>query len=164
MQSDPSLDRRSVLRAAGALVATAPIAGCTDGGGGGSDEPDYETIPDDEEPDYGGWLDAAETYDGTADYRGEGEVTVMVGAGSRGYSFSPAAIMVDPGTTVVWEWTGQGGGHNVEEENGEYGSPIESEEGHTFEHAFEESGVSLYTCIPHDQQGMRGAVAVEGGE
>ncbi|MFC6906422.1 halocyanin domain-containing protein [Halalkalicoccus tibetensis] len=162
MQSDPSLDRRTVLRAAGALVAVGGLAGCTDdAGGGGSDEPDYETVPDDEEPDYEGWLDSAETYDGTADYRGEEEVTVLVGTGSQGYSFSPAAIMVDPGTEVVWEWTGQGGGHNVEEEDGEYESPIESEEGHTFEHTFEEPEVSLYTCIPHDQQGMRGAVAVE---
>ncbi|MDL5360723.1 halocyanin domain-containing protein [Halalkalicoccus sp. NIPERK01] len=159
MRSDPPFDRRTVLRAAGALVAVGGLAGCTDDGSGG-DEPDYETVPDEEEPDYGGWLDAAETYDGTADFRGENEVTVAVGAGSRGYSFSPAAIMVDPGTTVVWEWTGNGGGHNVAEEDGVYESPIETEEGHTFEHAFEESGVSRYTCIPHDQQGMRGAVSV----
>lgn len=159
MQSDSLLDRRTLLRAAGALSIGA-LAGCTDGGGGG-EEADYETVSEEEEPDYDGWLDAAESYDGTADFRGEGEVTVMVGTGSRGYSFSPAAIMVDPNTTVTWEWTGAGGGHNVEEENGEYESPIETEEGHEFEHVFEESGISRYTCIPHDQQGMRGAVAVE---
>lgn len=160
MRSDPSFDRRTVLRAAGALVAVGGLAGCTDGGNGG-DESDYETVSDEEEPDYEGWLDAAESYDGTADFRGESEVTVMVGTGNRGYSFSPAAIMVDSSTTVVWEWTGNGGGHNVEEENDEYGSPIESEEGYTFEHTFEEPGISRYTCIPHDAQGMRGAVAVE---
>ncbi|ADJ15366.1 halocyanin domain-containing protein [Halalkalicoccus jeotgali] len=159
MQSDPLLDRRSVLRAAGTL-SVAALAGCTGQEEGGDDGPDYETVPSEEEPDYGGWLDSARTYDGTADLRGESEVTVMVGTGSRGRSFSPAAIMVDPGTTVVWEWTGDGGGHNVAEENEAYESPIETEEGYTFEHAFEEPGVSRYTCIPHDAQGMRGAVAI----
>jgi halocyanin-like protein len=160
MNSDSALGRRSVLRAVGALSLGA-LAGCTDAGNGGVEEADYETIPDGEEPDYEGWLDAAESYDGTADFRGEDEVTVMVGTGSRGYSFSPAAIMIDPNTTVIWEWTGDGGGHNVEEENGEYESPIETDEGYTFEHAFEEPGISRYTCVPHDQQGMRGAVTVE---
>ncbi|MEM4781408.1 MAG: halocyanin domain-containing protein [Halalkalicoccus sp.] len=159
MHADSALGRRSVLRAAGVLALGA-LAGCTDDSGG-DDDADYETVPDDEEPDYDGWLDAAETYDGTADFRGESEVTVLVGTGSRGYSFSPAAIMVDSGTTVVWEWTGDGGGHNVEEENGAYESPIETEEGYTFEHTFEEPGIYRYTCIPHDAQGMRGAVAVE---
>lgn len=159
MTRDPVPDRRTVLRTVG-LLSAGLLAGCTEGDDGGSENADYETVPDEEEPDYGGWLDAAETYDGTADFRGENEVTVAVGAGSRGYSFSPAAIMVDPGTTVVWEWTGNGGGHNVAEEDGVYESPIETEEGHTFEHVFEESGVSRYTCIPHDQQGMRGAVSV----
>ncbi len=159
MTPEPSLDRRSVLQAAGAL-SMGVLAGCT-GANGDSDEPNYETVPDEEEPDYGGWLDSARTYDGTADFRGESEVTVRVGAGNRGYSFAPAAIMIDPGTTVIWEWTGAGGGHNVVEESGAFGDEqIVTEEGHTYEHAFEETGTYLYSCIPHDQQGMRGAVAV----
>lgn len=160
MNSESPLGRRRVLRAAGTLSLGA-LAGCTDAGDGGGEEADYETVPEEEEPDYDGWLDAAEGHDGTADLRGEEEVVVMVGTGNQGYSFSPAAIMVDPSTTVIWEWTGDGGGHNVEEEDGEYESPIEAEEGYTFEHVFEEPGVSRYTCVPHDQQGMRGAVAVE---
>jgi halocyanin-like protein len=158
MTPEPSLDRRGVLRTVGTL-SIAALAGCT-GGNGGDDGPDYETVPDEEEPDYGGWLDPASNYEGTADRRGQSEVTVEVGTGSRGQSFSPAAIMVDPGTTVVWEWTGDGGGHNVAEETGAYESPIETEEGFTFKHTFEEPGTSRYTCIPHDAQGMRGAVAV----
>ncbi len=162
MTPDHSYDRRSVLRAAGVLSMGA-LAGCTGGnGGGGGGEPEYETVSEEEEPDYGGWFDATGNYAGTAEFRGESEVTVTVGAGRRGRSVSPAAIMVDPGTTVVWEWTGAGGGHNVVAENGTYESPIEVEEGYTFKRTFEESGTSLYTCIPHDAQGMRGAVAVDG--
>jgi halocyanin-like protein len=163
MRRDLSLDRRTVLRTTGALFAGGAVAaaGCTgtDDGGGG----DYETVPDGEEPDYDGWLDPAGNYDGTADFRGEGEVEVAVGAGDQGLAFEPAAIMVDSGTTVVWEWTGAGGGHNVVEEDEAFGDDeVHVEEGHTYEHTFEESGVYRYVCTPHDAQGMRGAVAVEG--
>lgn len=156
-------DRRTVLRAAGATLATGALAGCTgtdgDNGDGGGD---YETVPDEEEPDYDGWLDATANYDGTADRRGESQVEVAVGAGDRGYAFEPAAIMIDAGTTVVWRWTGAGGGHNVVEENEAFGTgEIVAEEGHTYEHAFEDPGTYRYLCTPHDSQGMRGAVTVE---
>lgn len=155
-------DRRTVLRATGAALVTGSLAGCTgvdDGGDGGSD---YETVPDEEEPDYDGWLDATGSYDGTADLRGESEVEVAVGAGDRGTAFEPAAIMIDAGTTVVWRWTGAGGGHNVIEENEAFGiGEIVAEEGYTYEHVFEDPGTYRYVCTPHDAQGMRGAVAVE---
>lgn len=160
MTRDLDLDRRTVLQAVGTLAASGALAGCTRNGDGG-EESDYETVPDEEEPDYNGWLDTTETYDGTADFRGESDVTVRVGAGSQGYSFSPAAIMIDPGTTVIWEWTGAGGGHNVVEENEAFGDrEVVAEEGHTYEHTFEEPGTYRYVCVPHDQQGMRGAVTV----
>ena len=152
-------DRRTVLRATGTLL-TAALAGCL-----GSDDEggaDYETVPADEEPDYEGWLGATETYDGTADFRGESEVEVAVGAGSQGYAFEPAAIMIDPGTTVVWRWTGAGGGHNVVEEDEAFGdAEIAVEEDHTYKHTFEGPGVYRYVCTPHDARGMRGAVAVD---
>src|SRR6056297_1390085 len=52
---------------------------------------------------------------GIEDLRGESEVTVEVGASGNGgnVAFSPAGIWIDPGTTVIWEWTGEGGDHNV---------------------------------------------------
>lgn len=109
--------------------------------------------------DYGGWLDGVDGYEGTVDYTGQDEVTVTVGAG-KGLSFGPVAILVDPGTTVVWEWSGQGGQHNVVDQDGAFESELTGEEGHTFEHAFESEGTFKYFCNPHKAVGMKGVVAV----
>jgi halocyanin-like protein len=124
------------------------------GGGGGGGELT--------EPDYGGWFDGVNNYDGTVDKRGQSEVTVDVGVpnGDGPYGFGPAAVRVDPGTTVVWEWTGDGGSHNVVAEDGSYESELVSEAGHTFSHTFESKGVSKYICVPHEALGMKGAIVV----
>ena len=111
---------------------------------------------------YGGWLDDVDNYDGTHDHRGEEEVRVDVGAGS-GLLFDPPAILIDEGTTVVWEWTGEGGGHNVAETNGAFESELTDAAGHTFEHTFadaEEGDVFEYVCTPHEAVGMKGVVAI----
>jgi halocyanin-like protein len=111
---------------------------------------------------YGGYLSDANNFDGTTiDATGQDEVTVAVGAGNAGLAFGPAAIQVDPGTTVVWEWTGEGGGHNVVAEDDSFrsGDPV-SEAGTTFEQSFDEAGVRQYYCNPHRAAGMRGVVAV----
>jgi len=115
-------------------------------------------------PDWGGWLDGVDG--GYLDARGESEVTVEVGAqGNDGpYAFSPAGVWVDPGTTVRWEWTGEGS-HNVLAESGpaslDSGDPV-SEAGVNYEHTFEEGGITTYFCQPHRSVGMKGAVAVGG--
>jgi halocyanin-like protein len=144
-----SMSRRGFFRAGAAGAAVA--AGVAAGSGTAAAQ-------------YDGWLDDVSNYDGTHDYRGQSEVTVSVGAGENGLLFGPAAILIDPGTTVVWEWTGQGGGHNVVEENGVFssGEPV-AEEGETFEYTFEDAGdgdVFRYVCEPHQSVGMKGAVAV----
>ncbi|VTT86069.1 Halocyanin [Halorubrum sp. DM2] len=113
---------------------------------------------------YGDWFENVGNYEGTRDLRGQSEVTVSVGAGENGLLFDPPAILVDPGTTVIWEWTGQGGGHNVVEENDVFssGEPV-PDEGTTFEYTFEDAGegdVFRYACSPHQAVGMKGAVAV----
>jgi halocyanin-like protein len=125
------------------------------GGNGGAGE-----VPDEVDS----YLSEADQYDGSLeDMTGEDEVTVDVGAGSDGLAFDPAAIQVDSGTTVTWEWTGEGGAHNVVDEEGEFESELQEEEGATFEHTFEEEGNYLYYCNPHRTQGMLGAVVVGGG-
>jgi halocyanin-like protein len=90
-------------------------------------------------------------------------VTVRVGTKANGgnFGFTPAAVRVDAGTAVGWEWTGKGGSHNVVDEDGAFESELVNEEGHSFAHTFEESGVSLYFCTPHKGVGMKGAVIVE---
>jgi halocyanin-like protein len=112
--------------------------------------------------DFGGYLDDAGLYDGTVeDLRGESAVTVAVGA-DNGYAFDPPAIRVDPGTTVTWEWTGQGGAHNVIAESGTFDSGEPQTSG-TFEHTFEEEATFTYYCNPHKGAGMKGGVVVGSG-
>jgi halocyanin-like protein len=148
MASQPSITRRTVLRAGAAAVAGGAVAG-------GSSSTAAAASP------YGGWLDNTSNFGGTVDRTGRETVTVQVGvegnAGPNG--FGPAAVHVDPGTTVVWEWTGSGS-HNVKAEDGGFESRITGEEGFTFEHTFGESGVYRYYCTPHRAMGMKGVVAV----
>ena len=190
MTDDTTLDRRRFVQGTTAAAATLLLAGCSGGGdagegGGGSDGGDGgdgsggdgsdgsggdgsggsgddggDTQYLSEEPDYSGWLDGANNYEQTVDATGQDQVTVSVGAGD-GLSFGPAAVAVSPGTTVVWEWTGEGGGHNVSAESGAFESDTSQESGNTFEHTFEETGVHEYVCTPHKSVGMKGAVVVQ---
>ncbi|MFD1587430.1 halocyanin domain-containing protein [Halorientalis brevis] len=111
---------------------------------------------------FGGYLAEANNYDGTVvDETGKSEVTVEVGAADTGLAFGPAAVKVDPGTKIVWEWTGDGGSHNVVAEDGSFdsGSAV-SQAGTTFEQTFEEEGVVQYFCEPHKISGMKGVIVV----
>ncbi|MEF8787021.1 MAG: halocyanin domain-containing protein [Haloarculaceae archaeon] len=168
--NDASVSRRRFMQAA-AGTATAAAAtgtataqettteggnettGTEDGGGGGGGGGG--------EPDLGGFLDDANNFDGNVvDKTGQDEVTVNVGAGSSGLAFGPAAVHVDNGATVVWEWTGEGGAHNVVEQGDEVfnsGSPKTSG---TYEYTFEEDGIYNYVCVPHEASGMLGVVVV----
>jgi halocyanin-like protein len=186
MIDESPIDRRTVLRGIGTVAVAGVLAGCGgDGGDGGdgSDGSDDTETPtptesgdgsdgDDGDGDGGGgdvtaevedYLSDDDTFDGIVDKTGQSEVTVMNGAeGNNGnYAFDPSAIRIDAGTTVVWEWTGQGGQHNVVDEDGAFESELVQEEGHTFEHTFEESGLTLYYCQPHKPLGMTGAIVVE---
>ncbi|MFB6201174.1 MAG: halocyanin domain-containing protein [Halorhabdus sp.] len=156
----PDLSRRDVLRSAGTLAGGTAVGGAVGsvaaqeggGSGGGSGKPDY-----------GGWFSNVSNFSGTADYRGQDEVTVEVGVEGNGnyWAFGPPAIHVDSGTTVTWEWTGRGNAHNVVAESGEYssGAPT-AQAGTTFTHTFENAGISTYYCDPHRSVGMKGAVVV----
>jgi halocyanin-like protein len=102
-------------------------------------------------------------YEGVVDATGQSEVTVTVGASGNGgnFAFGPAAVQVDPGTTVTWEWNGEGGQHNVvAEEGGDFESELTAEAGITFEQTFESEGVVKYYCTPHRALGMKGVVVV----
>ena len=137
-------------KASGMKAAVVVGEGGGSGGGGGGG------VPGEVEE----YLSDANNYDSVQDMTGEDSVTVEVGAGN-GLAFGPAGIQVDSGTTVTWEWTGEGGGHNVVDEDGKFESEIVSEGGHTFEYTFEESGTTRYYCAPHKASGMKGAVVVE---
>jgi halocyanin-like protein len=147
-----SISRRTALRtAAGVAVAGAGLGAAAPAAAQG-------------EPDFGGWFDDVSNYDGTVDATGKRSVTIEVGAKANGgaFGFGPAAVRVDPGTTVVWEWNGKGGVHNVVADDGSFESEMVGEAGHTFEQTLDAEGVVKYYCAPHKAMGMKGAVVVGG--
>ena len=105
------------------------------------------------------WLRGARGFEHVEDRTGEEEVVVEVGAGS-GLQYAPAAIRVDSGTTVRWQWTGRGGLHDVAFLSADVSTSLRSEEGAEFSYAFDEPGEYRYECTPHSGVGMRGAVIV----
>ncbi|MGN8217903.1 halocyanin domain-containing protein [Halococcus morrhuae DSM 1307] len=110
----------------------------------------------------GSWFEGVSNATEIADHRGQSTVEITVGATGNGgnFAFGPAAVRIDAGATVVWQWNGEGGSHNVVAEAGEFESEMQSDQGATFEHAFDGSGVYRYYCAPHEAMGMKGAVVV----
>ncbi|MFT4884553.1 MAG: halocyanin-like protein [Natronomonas sp.] len=169
------ISRRRFVQATGATVAVGAFAGCTGDGNGGNGNGNGNGNDDTEtEGGNGGGdtdvpqaiddhLSDANLYEGTiADHTGEDEVTIAVGGG-EGLAFDPPAVRVDSGTTIVWEWTGDGGSHNVasvEGSDSEFSSEYYSSEGETYENSFDSAGVQLYVCEPHRTQGMKGALEI----
>lgn len=152
------MQRRAFLAALTGGVAG--VAGCL--GSGGAQSSSGSNGDSTSTGEYDGWFEGVTNYDGTVDRTGQDRVTVKVGtrANGGGYGFGPAAIEVTTGTTVVWEWTGAGGTHNVLAEDGSFQSQYATKKGYTFEHTFEETGTYTYYCKPHINMGMKGAVRV----
>lgn len=153
MDTSETYTRRGVLRAgAGAVAAGAVI---TAGSTGASAQA------------YDGYLDDVGNFNNeTADARTFDPVPIDVGYVGNGLMFGPpAAVLIEPGTTVRWTWTGEGGAHNVVHDVDEAARVFDSgdpvvEEGHTYEHTFEEEGVYPYVCTPHRAQEMKGVIVV----
>ena len=159
LDNDKEMSRRGLLRATTGVVAGSAVAGTAGTAAAQTDA-------------YGGYLSDEGTWEGiTTDATAVDGVSVSVGAPGNGgnLAFAPAALLVEPGTTVTWEWTGQGGVHNVvhdqeaDEDASEQlfrsGDPVDSAEA-TFEHTFEDEGVFPYYCLPHKALGMKGVVVV----
>lgn len=162
-----TFNRRTAVAGLGSIVF-AGLAGCL-GDDDDDDDDDDGNGADDPESRAEAFLsdNDASGFDGSfEDLTGEDEITIAVGAGSGGTAFDPAAARIDTGTTVVWEWTGDGGGHNVvpdgDTDFDDFGdSSTTAQEGHTAEYTFDESGAALYVCTPHRAQDMYGALIVE---
>jgi halocyanin-like protein len=155
-EANRRVTRRSAIRSAVGLAGGAALLG---GSGVAAAQSDSQ---------FGGWFDGVSNYDGVVDMTDQDEVTVGVGTEANGgfYGFGPAAVRISPGTTVVWEWTGEGGGHNVVAEDGTFssGQDFVSEAGYTYEYTFENEGTYRYVCVPHETLGMKGAVVVSAGD
>lgn len=157
--------RRRLLAGIGAAAAVGVLAGCSEDGDGddGGDGGDRDYVDATEEvTDY---LSNASNFDDEmVDAVDSSQVQIDVGVQGNGanYGFGPPAIRIETGTEIDWEWTGDGGLHNVVAEDGAFdsGSAVDNE-GEVFSHTFEEGGTYLYYCRPHQPQGMKGAVVVE---
>jgi halocyanin-like protein len=155
------MNRREFVRTAGGAAGATAALG-TAGSVAAQEEGGGETAPD-----YGGFLDPAGNFSGptsTVDATGQDAVTVEVGVQANGgaYGFGPPAVHVDNGATVQWEWTGEGGGHNVKSAGDgplDSGSTVGSS-GINYEHTFEEDGIYNYICAPHEGLGMKGSIVV----
>lgn len=175
------LSRRQIVAGCTTLIAGG-LAGCTgDGGGDGGDGTEDSPSPTQTDTDGGEFAEnerrvvdfltsepATDNFQDTFDDLG-GEATVRVGAqGNEGnFAFDPPAARLSTGTTVTWKWTGEGGEHNVSTTNDSdfefsSGDPIDSAE-ETFQQTFDEAGVALYICEPHQSLGMKGGIVIEEG-
>lgn len=86
--------------------------------------------------------------------------TVNVSVGGAYFAFSPFEVHIHPGDTVTW--TNEGGFHNVEADDGSFGTP-QSSAAWTFSHTFTALGTVGYHCEVHGGpgSGMFGTVVVE---
>jgi halocyanin-like protein len=150
------MKRRDFVRTAGgATAAVAASAGATGTAAAQEVQPDWPSGA------------AGGNVGSYQDARGQDEVTISVGAGGSGLAFDSTLVWVDEGTTIVWEWTGAGGDHNVQavEDGGpaslDSGNPV-GEEGYTYEYetSSEDVGITHYQCTPHAAVGMHGGIAV----
>lgn len=152
------MNRRDFVRSAGGTTAVL-------GAGAAATSTAAAQEGGEEQPDFGGWLSGVDG--GYEDLRGESEITVQVGAEGNGgaFAFAPAGVWVDTGTTIRFEWTGDGGGHNVVAQEGpaslDSGDPV-AEAGVNYEYTVEDAdaGITKYVCIPHQNLNMQGAIAV----
>jgi halocyanin-like protein len=112
--------------------------------------------------DYNDWFDDVSNYDGTKDATGQEEVRIDVGAAGNGdnFAFDPPAVHVDPGTTIVWEWTGEGGQHNVVGNEDSFESDLTGDAGTTYGIEVDGNGIVKYAGTPHEAAGMKGAIVV----
>jgi plastocyanin len=108
------------------------------------------------------WVGDANGFDGGVDERGRDEVTVTVGA-DGGRALDPAGVLVDPGTTVTWEWTGDDE-HYVVIEGRVDADPdtVPDPRAAPYSESTTLDYVSLFefACYAHHDEGMRGAVVV----
>lgn len=154
MDSGETYTRRGLLKTGASVGAAGTVAAAATGSASAQDQ-------------YGGFLSDAPNFEGeTADATGMEEVTVTVGAGNQGLLFDPPSVVVDPGTTIDWSWTGAGGAHNVYNTEGSEplfssGSPVDTE-GVDYSFTFEDgdTGAHPYVCQPHEALGMKGVVVV----
>jgi len=173
MSGDIQHSRRALIANVGRTAALGIISGCVGNKGGGGSEtktdvcgvdPPSEACVDKRIAEQ---LSDVDNFDRVRDWTGRAEVTIKVGVNNGGqpYGFGPPAVRVNPETTIIWEWTGEGGPHNViAETDHKINSQLTNRPGYTYEYVYDGtmSKVQIdYYCSTHEQEGMRGVIAVD---
>jgi halocyanin-like protein len=95
---------------------------------------------------------------------------MITGEDRKSFVYAPGLVSIRPGGTVTWKSTS--GVHTASAYHPDTGKPWHMpkdaepfdsgliQEGETFSHTFETPGVYLYYCMPHESNGMVGAVIV----
>ncbi|MFB6201826.1 MAG: halocyanin domain-containing protein [Halorhabdus sp.] len=157
--------RRQFLGSLAGAVTAGSLAGCAGESATTTERtyPAYTDVPNSVQT----FLSNTSNFDGSGvDATDATEVSVTVGAPGNGsnWAFAPAVVAVSTGTTVVWQWNGKGGAHNVvsaaDREPLDSGAAVPSDSA-TYEYTFQNPGAYRYVCIPHRAYGMKGAVLVE---
>jgi len=115
----------------------------------------------------GSWLSDVPNFDEVVDRRGQSETTIEVGVQTSAgpYGFGPAAVRVDPGTSITFDWVSNTHNVLIEESPTDWqGISDIYNAGHTETHTFETEGVYTYYCRPHRGLGMKGVVIVGDAE
>lgn len=157
-------DRRTALMTGGtALIAG--LAGCLggDGGDGGDGSSNGGDTDPQEQVDTYLTGNNANNYDGTdsiVDQTGTGELVIEVGP-NRQYQFNPAAVRIDSGTTITWEWMSSNHSVTQTESSFDFEDSGTQSSGSTHEQTLEGTGAFLYKCTPHANLGHYGGIIVE---
>jgi halocyanin-like protein len=134
-----------------AATGTALTAGCVgDTGSGGIEDGIFDNH-----------LGDIPEYEGPVDRRGEDEVTIQVGAMEEVnyHRFDPMGVVVTEGTTIIWEWTGNGGEHLVVSRRSTRNrSEQTAEAGYTWEMDYNQTGTTRYVCATHEDDQMFAAI------
>lgn len=121
------------------------------------------------DPDIMPWVPEANGFDGQiSDRRGKQEVSIRVGAGPDGRAFDPPVVVVDPGTTITWEWAEESGSHYVVSRvrvNSDPGDIPDLIEGlYLTSETIEVPEMKRYACYDHHDERMQSAIVVAAGE
>ncbi|WP_135533295.1 plastocyanin/azurin family copper-binding protein [Halostella pelagica] len=151
------MNRRDFLKTASGVTGTAAVASVAPPAVAQEEDDGNETTSSDNET-AGNESDGNETAGGGGG--GGGTETVELTGDNV---FDPDELYIQPGTTVVFEWTSDGHNIVVEDQpadaNWEGHEPIENE-GFTYEHTFEVMGEYAYYCKPHASLGMEATITV----
>ena len=167
MTGEPTVDRRSYIKAAGAVGLTGVIAGCTDDGGEPTDGPENGGEETDDPENGGEETDGSENGDeetnSSEDDQTDGGATMVLVGPEDQFIFEPEELTIDIGTAVEFVW--ESDTHNIAvvegPDDGWEGHETIEDAGFTHEHTFEVEGTYDYVCEPHESQGMVGTVVVQ---